>query len=206
MSMVSISCSCGAVRGSVSGVGSRWGRRIVCLCRDCQAFARFLQRSAEILDDNGGTDIFQVTPSQITLDRGQENLACMKLSPKGILRWSTSCCNTPVGNMLASFKVPFVGIPHLFMDHAADGKTRDAALGPVSYRIHGRDGYGQLSADTHDKAPFKLIPLTLGRLIIERLRGHHLPTPFFDTSNGEPVSTPRVLSLSERQALTAGAI
>lgn len=42
-------CSCGALRGVLRGMSPARGNRVVCYCRDCQAFAHFLDRD-EILD------------------------------------------------------------------------------------------------------------------------------------------------------------
>lgn len=200
MANVSLKCSCGAVRGDASGIGSGWGRRVVCMCDDCQAFAHYLKRGQDILDANGGTDIFQLTPSQVHIRHGHEHLACVKLSPKGLLRWYTSCCHTPVGNTLASVQSPFAGIPHVFMDHEADGQTRDEALGPVAYRLYAQFGRGVLPDRAHQKAPIGLLLSTLGTMVAERIKGHHLPSPFF-RATGEPVSEPVVLEASERAAL-----
>ena len=32
--------------------------------------------------------------------QGKDRLACMSLSDKGMLRWYTTCCNTPIGNTM----------------------------------------------------------------------------------------------------------
>ena len=56
------------------------GNHAVCYCDDCQAFAHFLGRAADILDPHGGTEIFQMSPARIALTAGTERLACMRLS------------------------------------------------------------------------------------------------------------------------------
>jgi Family of unknown function (DUF6151) len=148
-----------------------------------------------------GTDIYQLTPSQLSIHQGSDKIACVKLSPKGILRWYTRCCRTPVGNTLSTPQVPFVGVPHLFMDHQQDGVTREAALGPVSSRIHARSGYGDIPADAHETAPVGLLVQMLGGLLVRRLTGKHAPSPFFDKGSGKPICDPVVLTASERKAL-----
>ena len=47
-----LSCACGGLTGSVAH--ARRATHSVCYCRDCQAFARFLGREAELLDARGG--------------------------------------------------------------------------------------------------------------------------------------------------------
>jgi hypothetical protein len=201
MPSVSLKCTCGAVRGRATGVGSGSGLRVVCMCRDCQAYARHLGRQNEILDRNGGTDIFQLTPSQLSIRQGSEKIACVKLSPRGILRWYTRCCRTPIGNTLSTSQVPFVGVPHLFMDHAYDGVTRDAALGLVSAYVHAQSGYGDIPAGAYQTASWDLILRTLGRLVAQRVTGKHAPSPFFDERSGKPICDPLVLTAAERMAL-----
>jgi hypothetical protein len=72
--------------------------RGVCYCKDCQAFAHFLGKDGETLDERGGTDVTQVLPKNIAFTQGTEILACIRLTEKGLLRWYAGCCNTPVVN------------------------------------------------------------------------------------------------------------
>src|SRR5215471_10888991 len=123
-------CRCGHVRGVASEVSS--GFRFLCYCKDCQAFARFLGR-ADALDAAGGTDIFQMPPARVTLTAGAEALRCLRFSSK-VLRWYADCCRTPIGNTAADARFPVVAVIHCFMDHQADGRSRDAALGPALCR------------------------------------------------------------------------
>ena len=64
MSEVLLKCGCGAVRGVASNVTANSGTRIVCCCDDCQAFARYLDCENTVLDEYGGTDIFQMPISR----------------------------------------------------------------------------------------------------------------------------------------------
>lgn len=98
MATISLACICGHLEGKLESVDLGKGERFVCLCDDCQAFARYLGQEKKALDPQGGTEIFAVTPSQIKFTKGLENLTCLKLSEKGMLRWYTSCCKTPIAN------------------------------------------------------------------------------------------------------------
>ena len=62
MSRNTLSCSCGEVRGLVTGVSPNTVNRVVCYCDDCQAFLHHLGR-ADLLDAHGGIDIVQVAPA-----------------------------------------------------------------------------------------------------------------------------------------------
>jgi hypothetical protein len=201
MAAVSLKCTCGAVHGQAIEIVPRSGFRVVCMCRDCQAFARYLGRQDELLDRNGGTDIHQLAPAQLPIRQGIDKIACLKLSPKGILRWYASCCRTPVCNTLSTPQVPFVGVPHLFMDHKHDGVTRDAALGPVAAYVHAQSGHGDISADAHQTVSWGLILSVLGRLVTQRIAGQHAPSPFFDAQSGKPICDPLGLTSTEREAL-----
>jgi hypothetical protein len=122
-------CRCGHVRGIASAVSSSTGGRVLCYCKDCQAFARFLER-ADVLDAAGGTDIFQMPPGRVNLTAGMDAVRCLRLSNRGVYRWYTDCCRTPIGS-IAGPRVPLIGVIHCFMDHQADGHSRDPGARPA---------------------------------------------------------------------------
>ena len=105
-----IRCQCGAVRAVLHRAGPRHGNHCACYCQGCQNFARYLGREAEILDPNGGTDIYQASPGRLEILQGKEHLACVHLTERGALRWYTDCCKSPLGNTLATSNVPFIGL------------------------------------------------------------------------------------------------
>ena len=87
-------CRCGKLRGRIGPL--RPASLLVCYCRDCQAFAHFLERSDEILDAAGGTTVVQTVPAHIRLEQGRSELACIRLGPRGLLRWYARCCHTAI--------------------------------------------------------------------------------------------------------------
>ncbi|WAS99168.1 DUF6151 family protein [Nannocystis punicea] len=193
-----LKCRCGTVRGQATDLSPRTGIHVVCYCRDCQAFARFLAAEG-LLDAAGGAEIFQITPAQVVLEAGQEQLRCMRLSDKGLLRWYVDCCRTPVANTMDSPKVPFSGLLVPFLD--ADAGTRARVLGPVVVRLFGRDATGPTPPGTHEKAPLTAIPRILwllGRGLVGR---RAQPSPFFAPGAKLPRVTPKVLTPEERAAL-----
>jgi hypothetical protein len=129
-----VHCRCGQVEGRVTGAAKATVNRIVCYCDDCQAYAHHLGR-ADLLDAQGGTDIVQVAPSSFSFERGMDRIACVRLGPKGLYRWHTTCCNTPVGNTLAP-AVPFVGIVAGALGR--DTEDRDQAVGPPLGKSQGK--------------------------------------------------------------------
>jgi hypothetical protein len=191
-------CTCGALRGVASGVSASRGNRLLCYCGDCQSFAYFLGRADEILDANGGSDIFQMSPARLVIREGADQLACMRLTPKGMLRWYARCCRTPIGNTLATPNVPFVGWIQLHRDAGRDGRARDEALGPVRARVNVGSAKGersQLGSGGRGTLP---ILLRFARIVlVARLRGDHKASPFFDPRTGAPRAIPQVLSEQE---------
>jgi hypothetical protein len=184
------------VRGIARDVGPSTGLRFVCYCEDCQAFARFLERP-DALDPAGGTDIFQMAPARLGLHAGADALRCVRFSDR-VLRWYTDCCQTPIGNTAASARFPIVAVIHSFMDHEADGRSRDAVIGPLRCRIFERSAVAPLGP----KAP---PPPSLGvfarraRMMLDWwVRGLVRPSPFFDERTGAPRAEPRVLTRGER--------
>ncbi len=189
-------CRCGAVRGIVDLTA---GLHIVCYCDDCQAYARALGGDSA-LDHVGGTELWQTRPALLKLTAGHEHVRCLRLSGRGMLRWHTACCSTPIGNTMTSPYAPFVGVVHAFFD--PDGlspQQRDAALGP-SARVQGRFAKGGVPPGAAATVTPALIARTVAFLAGGALRRAWRPTPFFD-DHGAPVVAPRVLSAAERDAL-----
>lgn len=195
-------CTCGALRGVAHDVGRRQGNRLVCYCRDCQAFAWLLERADELLDAHGGTEVVQVAPARVRFTQGREQLACVRLSANGLLRWYTSCCNTPIANTMVNPKFPFVGLLSSCWDPELDAPARDALLGSLRARVNGpghADKNGTMAVI--NKAPIGTIVHSIRVIGRAWLRGEHHPTPFFDLVAGTPSVTPRVLDEAERSAL-----
>ncbi len=198
---VGLRCSCGAVRG-VARVSGATGTRLICYCNDCQSFAHFLERADDVLDAHGGTDIYQMAPRGLEITVGADQLGCVRLSVESYsLRWYTTCCLTPVANTRASPQIPLVGVIHGFMDHASG---RDAELGPVRARLHGRFATGDATKlNAHAKMPASLVWRTVRILLVARMKGHYAPSPFFDSETGRPTADPRVLTEQERREVEA---
>ncbi|WP_043764641.1 DUF6151 family protein [Algiphilus aromaticivorans] len=191
-----IRCDCGKLQGIFRGVAAGSGNRTVCYCRDCQAFARFLERP-DVLDAHGGTEVFQHSPRGLVFTEGTAQLACVRLSDKGMLRWYAACCRTPIANTMPASAMPFVGLISAAWD--AEG---DTLLGPVRNRIQAQSAIG----DTGDLEASQGVPLpvfvrVLWLLIKARLRGDHRHSPFFDAATGQPRARPQVLSPEARRAL-----
>lgn len=176
--------------------------RLACYCRDCQCFAWFLGRP-ELLDRHGGTEVVQLSLARLSFHAGHDRLACMRLSPKGLMRWYAGCCKTPLANTLPGSKPPFVGLISSCWDPTLDAQARDRLLGPVCARVNGP---GHAAPDGSvadiDRAPLGAIARSISVMVGSFIRGEHQPSPFLEP-DGAPKVTPRVLELAEREALRA---
>ena len=192
-----IRCSCGAVRGTFDNDAGP-ANRLICYCKDCQSFAHFLKRPTEILDQYGGSEIVQTLPRNITFTAGVENLACMRLTEKGLLRWYARCCNTPIGNTLDNPQMSFVGLVHSCLDQ--DGQSLEAAFGPVRAVAFTESAKG---GNLKQKGLVGVVARTAAMLLRARLNGSYRTTPFFKPGTKTPVVQPQVLSGQERTQLRA---
>jgi hypothetical protein len=185
-------CRCGALQGRVALRGI--SNHVICYCKDCQAFARFLGHADEVLDAQGGSEIVQVMPDRVQITQGQAQLAAMRLSPRGLLRWYTACCRTPLGNTLPSGKLPFVGLLHSSLKTA----PLEPSFGPVRGQFNTASAIGEPRPHEGRILPAALrIVAMMGAC---RLTGRYRHTPFFTEANA-PVVQPTVLTANEREHL-----
>jgi hypothetical protein len=191
-----LSCRCGEVQGVVTNASPQKVNRVVCYCDDCQAFLHQLGR-ADLLDAQGGTDIVQVAPASLTFTRGPDRIAGLRLTPKGLLRWHTTCCNTPVGNTLGP-AIPFVGIVAQTFDD--DAQRADGVFGAPIGAILGKYAIGKAPAGSTG-INLRLLLRAITKVLGWRLRGRTWPHPFFDQQTREQIYPLTVLSNEQRQAL-----
>ena len=188
----SIRCNCGKLQGQIER--TKDVNRCVCYCTDCQGFARYLQREDEILDRLGGTSIVQTTQSNITFSEGMENLACIRLTDTGLLRWYTSCCNTPIGNTPADSKISFIGLIHNCL--SSDRDSLDKEFGDRCMHVNTKYALGE-----NKPKPRGFISGTLrviGMILKARFNGSYKNTPLFTSElSNVAISDPKILSKQE---------
>ncbi|MEM7501601.1 MAG: DUF6151 family protein [Pseudomonadota bacterium] len=200
---IPLRCACGKLKGSAADVDGGQGNHIVCYCDDCQAFQHFLGQADAVLDAHGGTRIFQMSPGKVEFTEGSDQLACMRLGPKGVVRWYAACCNTPIGNTLATPALPFVGLICACMDLGAGEASFEQALGPLKCGVHGRFALGTpIGVALHDSASISFVASFLAKSLRWKLRGDHKRSPFF-VGNGALRATPQVLTKPERDGVDA---
>lgn len=180
-------CSCAATAWHVTA--PLRGSRLICYCADCQSFARHL--GADVLTEAGGTELLQLAPSQVSFTRGAENLRMLRLSPKGLSRWYTGCCKTPVANTLKSPKLAFASL------FCAAHRGAPKALGPVRAQVNTVWASGP-GKPRKDSGLGRMVMGFAQRMLAERISGRWQQTPFFAPPDWAPVAEPQVLSRQER--------
>lgn len=194
-SEIALGCQCGKITGSLQPEPVTSVNHIACYCVDCQTFARHLNAETITLDEHGGTSIIQTSPATVKFSSGSEHLKCLRLSPKGLIRWYAGCCNTPIANTIPNGKVPFSGI----INSIVKTNNVEKIVGPVEYKV-----FASLApqANGHNKAPVGLMGKIISGMFKWKFRGDHKHSPFFNGDTGKPVSEPEVLSIEQRKAAT----
>lgn len=180
-----LTCGCGQMRWRIADTAK--GTHLECYCTDCQTAAHALGAES-LLNDAGGTAIFQTLPAHVTIEKGQNHLALLRLSPKGLFRWHAGCCGTPIANTMSSPGFSFCG---MVLPAGTQG------FGPVTAKVQTKAARKPVKEYGFARTGFAI----MRRALVARLTGAHRKTPFFD-ANGQPTATPRVLSLKERQDAT----
>ena len=191
-SEIPIRCSCGQLQGVVTDISPSNANHVVCCCVACQKYAHMLERSDEILDEHGGTEVFQISPRCLTLSSGQEQLACLQITPKkGALRFYTTCCHTPIAHTLPSLKMPFLAMNHMCVDHDKLTQPLEASVGPVRATVNKkfpRDMAVRLKAN--GTSLLKMILHFAPMFFWWLLRGDAKRSPFVEPKTHKPLLIP----------------
>ncbi len=189
---ISLACTCGSFTAVIHGASEKTGNHAICYCTDCQAFIRHLGQTDRVLDEKGGTELYQTQPFQVEIQSGAEHLAVLQLAEKGLYRWYVNCCNTPLCNTLGTPKMSFVG----FM--VANMKSDTSSIGPIQFRYKKEQALSPVSEPTGSLARFAF--RTMRNAALSRINGKWKDTPFFDATTGRSVAKPYRLTEAEREA------
>lgn len=187
--MTEVRCECGSLRMDVQ-IDPKRSSHVICYCDDCRAYMRWLGRDAQ-LDGHGGTEVVQVAPSEARIVAGAEHLGCVRLTPKGLLRFYAKCCKSPLGNTMRG--VPFVGL-------SVTGLKIPLSTRPDG--VNARFALNGRPPNASDRASLGVVGRTARQLVSRMVRGKLHPSPFL-TAGGEPRVTAEILTPAERDALRA---
>lgn len=188
--MMDIQCRCGNFRATLTAFPKNTPGRLVCYCNDCQAYLQHLGRT-DLLDENGGTEVIPVYPSEMMIASGLEHLKCTRLTARGTFRFSTTCCNSPVANTAAG--MPWIGAFKCLYTHSSD-QDIDRILGPVRSRIMGKFAKGTPPAGTARKMNLQSAITVLPFMLKGKMLGKSMPSPFFKADGVTPVVLPEIVS------------
>lgn len=192
---VPLRCRCGTIQGTL--VHPHSANHALCYCHDCQAFAHVLGQADRTLGPQGESRVFQVPPRNLTFTQGHAALACLRLTPKGMVRWYAGCCSTPIGNTLPTPKLSFIGLVRPFV--ALDDGALVEAFGPITTWANTAGAHG--SPRPRQAGTAHMLAWFFRTVLPAWINGEYKRTPFFDPATGAPVVTPRVLSPQEHAAV-----
>ena len=184
---IPLSCRCGQVQGEV-GTAHTYARA-TCYCTDCRAYAQWLGVSG-LLDEAGGVDVVTMAPTDLRFTAGQERIACMSWSERGIYRWYASCCRTPLGNTPRNPGVPYVGVSSACLEGAGAAVVDDAFGVPRRCLISTGTATAPVCKRSFTTA-WGILQVVIG-LAGAKLRGRR-ESPFFDASTGKPIRVPEIV-------------
>ena len=192
-----IKCDCGKFQAELTQFPRATPGRCVCYCDDCQIFQHHIGR-ADLLDKNGGTEIIPVYPVDMKIISGEKNLKGIRLSPKGLYRWTTSCCNTPVANVKPGF--PWIGLMSPVFNSVKPGILQ-SLLGNIKSRIQGKFAKGEPPQGTSGTLSlndfFVVFPFVMKGFLLRKAK----VSPFFNGDSATPIAPVEVLSASEFEKL-----
>lgn len=195
-----LQCQCGALYGQVSH--TERALRGLCYCKDCRAYSHHLGQASVGHDALGGVEFVATQAQYVALTGGTQHLACMSLSPKGLLRWYAKCCNTPIANTMRSWKFPYAGLIHTCLK--ADPASYERAFPRLQMRVN----TGSAKEAPPGGMAFSTITALMGfmpRVLVSGVNGSYRQTPFFNAPAGTPKVEVAVLSKAERERAYAAA-
>ena len=196
MGRANLECECGAVSWEIHESDPRLGIRYVCHCDDCQAYAQFLGAPDRLLDSHAGTDAYQLPASRFQIARGSDQLACVQVTSRPLLRWYCISCRTPVANTYHTSKLSFLSLP---IPRTRSSEV-DQVLGPSSGHVWTKFGRGDLSDVRQVNIPAMLWRM-FSRIVSARWTGDYRSNPLFDPSTAAPIAPPKRLAAAQRSEL-----
>lgn len=186
MTDLKLACDCGKVTLTAHNVSPRLGNRLVCYCESCQQFPIKLGKQDSVLDEYGGTEIYQMPPAQLEITGGREHVRCMRHTKEGLFRFYAGCCNSPIANS------PGLGLPLVGLIHSNDLEPgrRDERLGPIRAHVN-LDGATKPLPKERRKGFVLVILRILAQMMLWRIRKKVHPHPFFDRE-GRAIVKPEV--------------
>jgi len=164
--------------------------RARCFCADCRAAELYHNQPDP---GEGGVDLLMVDPAKLTIDQGIEQLATIKIYPRGIRRWYAACCGARFFNTLDTPRFVFITVrTNRLADKEAAGPEQAQAFVPL------RNGKTK-----HKNATRLYLPM-MARSLGRMFNGKWRDNPLYDPKAGRMRTKPHVLSREERRGIGLG--
>ena len=194
---MTVRCECGSVEGVAHKMSGGHVNRVTCYCIWCQAFAEYLGKADSMLDEDGGSDLFQISPGQLEITKGAEFITSLRLSPKGPVRWYADCCKSNLANTFGSPSVPFMAMHTASLEQSAETSKLADFLGPIRARVN-----STVPEKNSSKFAVYLMLIRYSAMLLKwRLTGEHKRSPFFNPQTGEAIVEPILLPKEEVEKL-----
>lgn len=189
-------CQCGGVTGWIEHATPKDGDYVVCHCHDCQDLTRYLGQADAILDEFGGSHLYQSRCARVKIETGTGQLRSLHLTDAKTLRWYTACCLTPLFNSYTNGRLPYVTTQLAACDKGKACQLLGEPLGHLFTKDSPADAshLPQLSFA-------KLMRRFFVRMLKDLLGRQRRESPLFDNETLEPISSPRRLTETERMKL-----
>lgn len=192
-----LQCRCGAVEGKVHSLTPSHTNRVICYCTYCQAYMHYLGMQEQVLDKEGGSDIFQISPKHLEFTKGTEHIQCVTQTSKGALRWHADCCKTPLGNTFQKVHIPFIGLHPICIPKLREASNRDVILGPIRARVNGTFPKHKRPPKTGGFALFKMLFRYAPMFFTWWIRGDGKHSPLLQPATHEPISKPKRIHIRD---------
>ena len=181
------SCTCGQLAGQIRDVSPATVVRARCFCGDCRAAELYHNQPDP---GEAGVDLVMVDPAKLSIDRGIEHLAAIKIYRRGILRWYAACCGARLFNTVDTPRFAFITVvTHRLEDPDAAGLEQARAFVPM--------GNGKTKHENGAKLYLPMIARSLARMINGRWRDN----PLYDVESGKMRAVPHILTREERREI-----
>lgn len=153
-----------------------------------------------MLDEFGGSDLYQSRCAKMELHSGRDKLASLHLTDKPTMRWIATCCRTPMFNTYANGRIPYVTT---LLGNCREVEL-DALLGKPLGHLFVEDS-PKNPGDVPHLYMARLMRRFMVRMIKDILSGDRRRSQLFDAKTLEPIAAPQRLTPQERAALQPSA-
>ena len=194
---IDLSCECGQFSATIHQSKPATGNHLVCACDDCKSFLYWLKKDKSLFSEQGGVELYQCSPSNFKIAKGDEHLKCFRLSPNGLDRWYLDCCNTPLANCIGANK-NFIGFStkSFKFNSVMDERLK---IGPISAICHTDIDDKKAEIPKYKKFPFSIGFKVLKLLLSGKFKSSLCENPLY--KNTKAINDIKVIGLDERKEI-----